>query len=667
MTEIEAQVVFTYFCGAVELLFCLAIGLAVLPDSLVKQNGGKDKLVYFLISPLVGFTVWMLSINFLSMSLQFNRAMSVAVLAGLGGFVIWQRKKLYMITDKYCLSFMASTMFFSVVLIYDVYPYLLDGGLYFPISAHDHSRIAMVDSLVKNGFPLYSPWVTDNGNLVPTAYHFGIHVLMAQLVSAFNTDCLFTCTTVVGLTCSITMMTLGAITVWLSGNSKSLMFLLLLCASDKFEKGIVHPFVELFVKNSLSFGFWSFVNNAIWGPHHIVAAVMVILAIFSFDKMLDSKEKIDKWKFAFIIGTSVAASVHCSVYSGGFAAALLAVVALIMCVCDKDFRSEVYQHLLYIGGAIIIAVGLSAVFLRYLLKYSGASASLGWGIMPQIKFDGGLLAVIPLIFLVYLVLFPIRFGMGYIFGTIACLMSRVLPNIRFVKLCKYYILFIMALIFVVHSSIYSNDFGWRVSNPAFFLLMCFGAVLLLQIYERLKIKAKPAAYLFAALLIAVDAYFITGTIDLIFFGPDANTHEEHKEYAEVIDGWRVIRENTNEQDFVLSNPDTYGDFNPPLGDVVGNYHFSYFARRYSPMGDYSYAKTSGVRMGVDRVIKLHDAIAKFFAGGPSAEEVAYIADVQKVKAILVTPRDGLYTNEGALRTKYPRLVSGPHYKVYLTK
>ena len=665
--SIEAQVVFTYFCGAVELLFCLAIGLAALPDSLVKQNGGRERLVYFLISPLVGFTVWMLSINFLSMSLQFNRAMAIAVLAGLAGFVIRQRKKLYFVRDKYCLGFMASTMFFSIVLIYDVYPYILDGGLYFPISAHDHSRIALVDSLVKNGFPLCSPWVTDDGNFIPVAYHFGIHVLMAQLVAVFNTDCLFTCATVVGLTCGITMMALGAITVWLAGDSRSLMFLLLLCASDKFEKGIVHPFVELFVRDSQVFGFWSFVNNAIWGPHHIVAAVMVILIIFSFDKMLDSREKADKGKFAVLIGVSAAASVHCSVYSGGFAAALLAVVALILCGFDKRFRGEVYQHRFYIGGAIIIAAGLSAVFIRYLLKYSGASASLVWGIMPQLKYDGSLLAAVSLIPLVYLVLFPIRLGMGYIFGAVACLLTRTLPDIRFVKLCRYYILFIMAIIFVVHSSIYSNDFGWRVSNPAVFLLMCFGAVLLLRLYERLKKKAKPAAYLFAALLIASDAYFITGSLDLIFFGPDANTNEEHKEYAEVMEGWRVIRENTDGQDLVLSNPDTYGDFNPPLGDVVGNYHFSYFARRYSPMGDYSYAKTSGVRMGVDRVIKLHDKIARFFAGGPSAEEVAYIAEVQKVKAILVTPRDGLYNNEGALRTKYPRLKAGPHYKVYLTK
>ena len=85
------------------------------------------------------------------------------------------------------------------------------------------------------------------------------------------------------------------------------------------------------------------------------------------------------------------------------------------------------------------------------------------------------------------------------------------------------------------------------------------------------------------------------------------------------------------------------------------------------MGDHAYAITSGARLGADRLQRLRQTVTSFFAGNLTAEETDYIVDVQKVKALLVTPQDGLYYHEGALRGRYPRLIEGKNFKVYLTE
>ena len=82
------------------------------------------------------------------------------------------------------------------------------------------------------------------------------------------------------------------------------------------------------------------------------------------------------------------------------------------------------------------------------------------------------------------------------------------------------------------------------------------------------------------------------------------------------------------------------------------------------MGDYPYAVTSGASMGRDRIDELHSRVSEFFEGNPTEEEVDYFADTEKVKAIFVVKQDGLYTNEGSIRSRYPQMIEGRNYKIY---
>lgn len=200
---------------------------------------------------------------------------------------------------------------------------------------------------------------------------------------------------------------------------------------------------------------------------------------------------------------------------------------------------------------------------------------------------------------------------------------------------------------------------------SFYLLFSFSAIGLYKLCAWLREKTLIAACLPVVAVLAANLYFMDWTLNQLYFERDFK-HKLHQEYADVIKGWKVVQDNTGKNDLVLSNPNAYAMIHPGFG-AVPNLHFSYYAKRYSPMGDHAYAITSGARLGADRLQRLRQTVTSFFAGNPTAEETDYIVDVQKVKALLVTPQDGLYYHEGALRSRYPRLIEGKNFKVYLTE
>ena len=647
----------------IELVFCFALGMAVLPGSFLKQEDRRRE-IYFLLAPVTGFSVWLLAINFFSLTIQFNLEMSLAVFAALAGLIIYRRKNLFFLWDRYYLSFIGLAVIFSVFVIWGCQNPIIDGGIYFAPSAYDHSRIAIVDSIVRNGFPLYSPWVADNGNLIPIGYHFGIHTLIAQLVVVSGLDALQMSASVAGAISTVSLFAIGAVALRLLNRRAVLFFVMLLSIADGWFKGIWQEITEAYVTVPDTFGFWSFMDNVLWCPHHIIGGAMVVAVIVLVYDRFEAAENENAVGTALLVGAITSASTYCSAYAGGFAALFLAILLLGISAFDRTLRRRLRENKSFCALSVFAAIAFTSVYLLYLMQSSTeGSTGLGFGLMPSFKDEVKQMNVLLVIGLTYFVLLPLRIGLGYSIGFISGLVPDFMPRTQFVRLCKCYVLFVLAVVFFLHSTLYSNDFSWRVPMAAFYLLISFGAAGLYKLCVRLKEKTVIAACLPVVAVMAANIYFIDWTVNQLYFDRDFK-HILHQEYADVIKGWKVIQANTGRNDLVLSNPNAYAMIHPGFG-AVPNLHFSYYAKRYSPLGDQAYAITSGARLGEDRLLKLRLAVTGFFAGNPTTEEMAYIADVQRVKALLVTPQDGLYYHEGALRSRYPLLLKGKNYKVYL--
>ena len=67
----------------------------------------------------------------------------------------------------------------------------------------------------------------------------------------------------------------------------------------------------------------------------------------------------------------------------------------------------------------------------------------------------------------------------------------------------------------------------------------------------------------------------------------------------------------------------------------------------------------------EKLQQRYDRVCRIFDGDPAESDVDYMADELKIKAVLVTPYDGIWEKPGAIRKYYPRLIQTPDYKVYL--
>lgn len=126
--------------------------------------------------------------------------------------------------------------------------------------------------------------------------------------------------------------------------------------------------------------------------------------------------------------------------------------------------------------AAAISVLLVAQFLLYLFSFYPEEPPLAFGV-PPFYTAGGPLDTIGQFVNFFGFVLPTRMGIVYAVGIAA----MVVPNAvtRDDRLASYYRLFTLVTflsIFVVHSSFYSNDYGWRTVSASQMLLACFAAV-----------------------------------------------------------------------------------------------------------------------------------------------------------------------------------------------
>ena len=657
----------------IEITIFTMLGMVLTPNSVSKCEG-KEKTEMFLFAPVLGFAIHTAVISILSLTIGYNFVICLLVLIIEVGAIIIGRKKLWFDRDLRVILYLVAAIIGAVIVEYGIMPKMIDGGLYFPLSGYDHARLAIVDSIVSNGFPVLSPWATNKGEMVQMGYHFGIHIVSAQITTLCGADTLLAATSITGTIFYIAALCIGGMSLVFGKSKRTLLFAMPIIFMANVQYGVLDVMAKKLTVTPDTFGFWEFFDNTIWGPHHAIAGAIVLYISWLLVRLLQTAKdgKREKIEIAVIIALSAAAASICSIYAGALALVFVGVSALIYILLNKEYRMLVINHLPWILITLVLSGLACAPFCLCLAQNATGNSYLAFGIMPALLHTDGLLMSILSIFTVFLVLLPIRVGFQYILGVIAFFTTGLIEKKWENGFYRTIIAFSVSVPLFVHSTIYSNDFAWRSGYPAYALLMCMGAVLLDSLYARITVKAankssmrivKTAYVLLIVLLVAVGV-----PKTLIQINPaNMQNRAMHVEYAGVVKGWEAIRNHTDKNDIVLCNPTTYGEINPSMGDEIPNYAFSYYSKRYSPLGDVSLAKTSSFSVGEDNIYVLKDRIQDFYSGNPSEEDVDYFYDTEKVRAILVTPQDGLYTSEGSIRKKYPVMIEGECYKAYFAE
>ena len=660
-----------YLLIEIVLLSCYGMfGMALMPDAarFDGENGEGGKIVPFMLAPLLGAAVWLAVSVFFGMLLPYNGFLFAALTLFSAGFIFVRRQRLFFVCDEAVCLFVLASAILSLLVMYGVIPHKIGSGIYFTRSAYDHVKTAIVHSISANGLPPLNPWLADGGKPLIIAYYFGWHAWAAQLamlsfVSSLDAEAVMT-----GFTALLSLLTVGAFCVKLTKRKISLLFLFLLSCSSSITNAQIQAILPKALHKIFSVPnevYWTFVDNTLWSPQHEFSAAVVLIVLYLYTLLLKSRDKRQSLELALLLGLLAAAAFFTSVYAGIFALLLFVLLLIPIYLTGRNFRKDFNASFVFQLSAAAFALLLSAMFIRYMLRYYPESSPIAFGVTPYYMAVSGFAQIVKHWCYFYLFVLPCRLSLPYILGIAAILLPHTLPEDRLAKLGKYFTLLLLAVIFVVHSTFYSNDFGWRTPTAAFRICSIFAAVLCVKIYDALKKSGTRQASTFIVLLICFPLlYHHDLTSEFITKKSDPQIHTA---FAEAAKGWSVIREHTGKNEIVMCSPKSFENMPNQIFGKYTNIFFSFYAERYTALADQIFSKCYSEYYSEKKLNARYARTVYFFKGNPSADDVAYAADTQKIKAILVTPYDGLWKNCGALETRYRKVKETEYYRVYVKK
>ena len=668
MTEI------LYFSLTNFLLYVLytVFGMTLLPGSLRRE---EKKAFGFLLAPLLGAAVWiMLGTSWLFFREPWNLPLRLLIAAVWCGF---RSGTLFLPKEKTPYLVLAVLFPVSVGMSRLVYPFEIDGGLYFSFAVYDHVRCAIVGSIANFGIPPVSPWLADNGLPVPLFYYFGWYAWAAQLLMMTKASPLFAESAMTGFSALAALSGLtGVAGLCGLGRKKygiaAFFFCLLLTvgSAESLRKILPEKFFQALDPASGFVGFWSNIDNFIWSPHHMFSGAVVVLVIFCYFQMLGAKTKREKLFLAVLTGISGASASFTSVYAGTFTLIHVGIAALILCAAWGAFRRRVVRNILPHLLVIAVFLLLSVFYFHYLTAVRSETSPLAFGMMPAFREWTGPFRWIRYLFSLYFFQLPNNLGLYYLFGLIACLVPGLLPETGLMRFLRIFTFVSLLSITFIHSSFYSNDFGWRTFTAASYLLSLFSAFLFVKFIGWFCSGARGRKIFGSAvvvLLIVFECFLYKDSLSGI--GLRTTYPELRGQFARSVRGWDVVHQYTKKSDLVQCNPRSFYELGMlyEIKEYSTNIFFSLYSQRATAVGDMIFSKCYSEYYPQQKLQQRYDRVCRIFSGDPPAREIAYLAEELKIKAVLVTPCDGIWKKPGAIRRYYPRVVQTADYRIYLTE
>lgn len=660
------------FIEIVSLFFFILFGMALIPRRMSVLKEESDKCELFLLTPIIGFSVWESVTCFLGMYLPYSRIMLLLALAVSVGIIVYRRKQLFIPKDKVFWLFVLATILASLLIIFSVSPLHMNGGIYFCMPAADNTRVCLVNSIVANGLAPINPYLTYNGELLPAYYHFGLVALAAQPVIMFGLNSIAANTATCGLTLIFSVFICAAFAYKYSKKRISWLFALLavhIGTMGAVFSAILPDFIiDALYPKAAFLGFFSFYSSIAFSPHGFMACITMILVMYLYSLMLDADDKAESIKLAVLIGFLAPSAFYNSIYGGILSAVVLAISAAILYVIKSGIREKINAKIIQHIIIVVIVLILSISYILYLFaRTTSGGAGLALGLLPAFGNISGI-KVIAAFFDFFLFLLPSNTGTMIFAVLMFIFIPRQFASDKFISIIRTFCIVCLGSVFFIHSSATTNDYGWRMVGIPNLVGTIIISLLFTRWYAYLSTKKK----IYGVIPIAVCAVVIVlcrAPIEEILIPVDLGA--DNIEFAEAIKGWEVVRSYTDKNDIVMCNPGAFMDVSMrnETNNYQGvNYFSAFYAGRYIVINDLLTTKTSFIGpQSFDEIDGLYNRMVNVFAGNVSAEDVEFLAVEQKVKALLVLAQDGLYSNEGSISEKYKLVDENEHYKVYVLK
>ena len=525
-----------------------------------------------------------------------------------------------------------------------VMPKAVADGVFLAGPIFDHSKIALIDEMLRNGVPPANPFFAEDGGAGHVTYYYLWHFSAAQLArltgaSGWEAD--------IGLSwfsAFASLMTMSGLAFRLSGRQLPALLVLVLSIVGSLRPVLVDIFGEeslhAVLKHGSGFAGWLFQTS--WSPHHVVAAACVVVTILLLVE-LSLRPAVFK---TLILALLLAAGFQSSIWVGGITLALCGVAIgslLLGKISAKQRQTLIAVCLASAAGAILLSFPLISSQLQEQAMRGG---SLPITIHPApvlgVLFPPALRRVLD-IPAYWLILLPIEFPLIFVPGLIGLRQitransgdeRQSLTIQAFVALCLGSLCCSWLLLSTIGDN---NDLGWRAVLPGLFILTIASSIAVSHWLTSLTAKrfvAPAIAFLVAFVAALPDTiHNISGNL----FG---HATPAAKTFAESSALWAALRNYTGARTRIANNPAYLQEVTPwPI-----NISWALLADRRSCFAGNELA-IAFANLSVQQRLQISALFLRVFDGTGSPEDVSRIYHDYGCRAAVVTSQDGAWSRD----------------------
>jgi hypothetical protein len=510
-------------------------------------------------------------------------------------------------------------------------------GVYLADPMIDHSKIAMIDAMARQGLPPVDPVFGAVGAHGQLFYYYLWHFSAAALalplhVSGWEADIALT-----WFTAFASLSLLMGIAVWLGKQSMAAIWVVGLAAAASLRTVLSWIFgtyaLEPFLAPPTGFAGWLF--QAAWAPQHLMSASCVVAAMLLVARYAQRQSALLLLTLVLV----VVAGFESSTYVGGITFAIAALVCAPVLIAGI----EPTRRLRFLAGmavAVVLVLCLAAPFLHSQIAAVAARNGDGPVVVRHFAVLGETFPAALRRALdwpaYWLVLLPIEFPAIYLAGSLAFVAmlrnAAMTPEKLVVATLAGVAGAGLAVSWLLASKVGdNNDLGLRAVLPALSVLIAAAAAGMMLLPRRAAITATALAGLVLSLPDA--AWMVKSTAE----GTPA---ADGAVFAQTPELWRAVRRYAAPTARVVNNPLFLQDLTP----WPANMSWALLANRSSCFAGRELALALAP-LSKDMLETINAQFIRVFAGEGTPQDVTDMAKKYACDVVVVVPQDGAWNND----------------------
>jgi hypothetical protein len=531
-------------------------------------------------------------------------------------------------------------------------------AVYLAAQVFDHSKIAMVDEMIRSGLPPANPFFGEAGQPSRLTYYYLFHFSAAEIglllgFSGWEADAALS-----WFTAYASLMVMAGLAIWLSGRRIAglLVVIVSACGSLRYLLAWI-PNINSFIEPATGLGSWLF--QSAWAPQHVASASCVIIAILLLCELAKRRSLILITTFVLV----VVAGYQTSTWVGGVTFVVAAAWTGAVLLANIATRERL-PFLLRCAVAALCAAALAAPFFY---DQSAAMAARGLGSPVAIQNYAVLGGFFPPLMrrildmpAYWLVLLPIELPAIYLTGVLA--MARLTRDFEDERRQIAVVLIHLAGASLVTGWLLastvggSNDLGWRAILPAITVLSAFAAAGLAQWVSTNR--------RLAALAILTIALGLPSGVEMLRHYLTGSPALEARAFAATPEMWAAARRHAGPTDRIANNPLFLEAMTPwPV-----NISWALLSNRQSCYAG-SHLAVPFMPMPFKRIREIDTLFIRVFSGEGWPDDLRDLATKYDCRVAIVTELDGAWTRDSFAGSPHWRLVetSGRGWRIYVVR